>query len=159
MYATDLITAIMSEPEWAPHDPTKASDERKGVIRLGYIRKGQSVLVKPQLVKKQSCLEGWYELLSGGFVCGKYGTLDPNDNALATRRPVPLAEGPLPYEYGLNLTNGTPLYRRPPLRKERAQYERALAIGKKQVPIYSDTAPSAPVTNADGTTPWYLQDH
>src|SRR5882724_11265025 len=60
MYATEQITAIMSDSEWAPHDPTKASDERKGVIRLGYLRKGQSVLVKPQLVKKQSCLEGWY---------------------------------------------------------------------------------------------------
>ena len=159
MFATEGITPIMSESEWAPHDPTKASDERKGVIRLGYIRKGQSVLVKPQLVKKQSCLEGWYELLSGGFVCGKYGTLDPNDKALANAPHAPLAEGPLPYEYGLNLTNGTPLYRRAPLRKERAQFERALAIGKNQVPIYSDNAPSAPPTGADGQTPWYLQDH
>src|SRR5689334_19422370 len=40
-YATALITPIFSAPEWPAHDPTKAADDRKGVIRLGYLRKGQ----------------------------------------------------------------------------------------------------------------------
>ena len=118
IYALSLITPIMNEPEWAPHDPSKASDDRKNVIRLGYLRKGDKAQVKPQVVKKSSCLEGWYELLplpgsppgaTGGFVCGKYATLDPDDKDLAAAPHPPNMDGPLPYDYGLNLVNGAPL--------------------------------------------------
>ena len=63
LHALALITPVMNAPEWAPRDPSKSSDDRKGVIRLGYLRKGDTVAVKPRLVKKSSCLEGWYELL------------------------------------------------------------------------------------------------
>ena len=37
---------------------------------------------------------------------------------------------PLPYDYALNLTPGTPLYRRLPLRRERRENEKDLAIGR-----------------------------
>ena len=172
IYALGLITPIMNEPEWAPHDPTKASDDRKGVIRLGYLRKGDKAVVKPQIVKKSSCLEGWYELLpppgsakgaTGGFVCGKYATLDPDDKELANAPHPPNMAGPLPYDYGLNLVNGAPLYRRPPLRKERAEYERGLAVGKtkKDDDTGGATTPAAaahpPSDNGSGETPWYLE--
>jgi hypothetical protein len=149
MIALSSPTPIFSAPEWPPRDPSKATEERVGVIRLGSLRKGQSVPVKRELVKKSSCLEGWYELLQGGFVCGKYGTLDPNDKALANAPHAPLTEGPLPYEYGLNLTNGTPLYRRAPLRSERAKLESLLAVGKN----------AKVVAPTDGETPWYLKPH
>jgi hypothetical protein len=161
IYALGLITPIMSEPEWAPHDAAKASDERKGVIRLGYLRKGDRVAVKPQVVKKQSCLEGWYELLppAGGFVCGKYATLDASDKELANAPHSPNMDGPLPYDYGLNLVNGAPLYRRPPLRKERAEYERGLAVGKTKKG--DDDAPEVHAASSNdtgsGETPWYLE--
>jgi hypothetical protein len=153
IYALSLITPIMNEPEWAPHDPSKASDDRKNVIRLGYLRKGDKAQVKPQVVKKSSCLEGWYELLplpgsppgaTGGFVCGKYATLDPDDKDLAAAPHPPNMDGPLPYDYGLNLVNGAPLYRRPPLRKERAEYERGLEVGRAFRKKDGDDGTSAP---------------
>jgi hypothetical protein len=166
IYALGLITPIMSEPEWVPHDPTKATEERRTVIRLGYLRRGDKAVVKPQIVKKSSCLEGWYELFplpgapkgsTGGFVCGKYATLDPNDKELATAPHAPNMAGPLPYDYGLNLVNGAPLYRRPPLRRERAEYERGLAVGKtKKNDDGTDVAP-AHVDNGSGETPWYVE--
>ncbi len=172
IYALTFITPIMSEPEWAPHDPTKASDDRKGVIRLGYLRKGDKARVKPQVVKKSNCPEGWYELISsvgaattGGFVCGKYATTDPDDKELASAPHSPNLGGPLPYDYGLNLVNGAPLYRRPPLRRERAEYERGLAVGKTPKDDDRGGGASAPATaaarapsdNGSGETPWYLE--
>jgi hypothetical protein len=179
IYATQLITPIMSAPEWPAHDPSKASEERKAVVRLGYLRKGDKVAVKPTLVKKSSCLEGWYELLplpgapagtTGGFVCGKDATLDPDDKALATAPHAPNMEGPLPYDYGLNLVNGAPLYRRPPLRKERAEYERGLQVGRAFRKKDGDDSTAAPTPVAatqsqasgesddnGGDPAWYLK--
>jgi hypothetical protein len=129
--------------------------------------------VKPQIVKKSSCLEGWYELLplpgappgaTGGFVCGKYATLDPNDKELANAPHPPNMAGPLPYDYGLNLVNGAPLYRRPPLRKERAEYERGLDVGRSKKDDdtgggggASAAAAHPPADNGSGETPWYLE--
>jgi hypothetical protein len=162
VHALALITPVMNVPEWAPHDPSTASDARKGAMRLGYLRKGDAVVVKPQLVKKSSCLEGWYELLpapgtpgtTGGFVCGKDATLDPDDKQLATAPHAPNMAGPLPYDYGLNLVDGSPLYRRPPLRRERKQYEHDLAVGRAYRKRDGDD--SAPAPAHDGDTAWYL---
>lgn len=130
VYALVSPAPVFSAPEFPPKDPTKASEDRIGVIRLGYLRKGAPVVTKPGVLKKSSCAEGWYELAEGGFVCGKFVTTDPNHKDLANAPHAPFADGPLPYEYGLNLTNGTPLYRRPPLRSERKQYEAGLHVGK-----------------------------
>jgi hypothetical protein len=167
IYALAMITPIMSEPAWPPHDPSKAAEDRKGVMRLGYLRKGDKVSVKPNMVKKQSCLEGWFELIAGGFVCGKDATLDPNDKALAAAPHSPNMDGPLPYEYGLNLVNGAPLYRRPPLRKERAEYERGLEVGrafrKKEGDDGNSAAPavaahaSGDSDEGGGDPAWYLK--
>ncbi len=182
--ATGMPTPILSEEAWPAKDPTKASDDRKGVVRLGYLRKGQVAEVKnAEPSVKQSCPEGWYELVEGGFVCGRYATRDPADKQLKNAPHAPLTDGPLPYQYGLNLTNGTPLYRRLPLRAERKQYEHGLAVGKKRhkktdtaepvgsaepgaggadAPSYLGGAEAAPGGGGGGggtETPWYLQDH
>ena len=37
--------------------------------------------------------------------------------------PAPLTDGPLPFKYGMNLTNGTPMYRRLPTKVERRESE------------------------------------
>jgi hypothetical protein len=153
IFALEEITPISNRPEWPPHDPTKASDERIGVVRLGYLRKGDAVLAKTQIITKQSCPEGWYELLTGGFICGKSVTQDPNAKALADAPHPPLTDGPLPYEYALNLTTGTPLYRRRPTRDERKQYERGLAVGKDQKTVSGDS----PAANG-GDTAWYSKE-
>ncbi len=173
LHALALITPVMNMPEWAPRDPSTASDERKSAMRLGYLRKGDTVAVKPQLVKKSSCLEGWYELLpppgsppgtTGGFVCGKDATLDPDDKELTTAPHAPNMAGPLPYDYGLNLVDGAPLYRRPPLRRERKQYERGLEVGRAyrkkdgddSAPARADATEGAS-THDDGDNAWYLK--
>jgi hypothetical protein len=166
LHATALITPVMNVPEWAPRDPATASEERKGAMRLGYLRRGDSVAVKPQLVKRSSCLEGWYELLpppgsppgaTGGFVCGKDATLDPGEKELAAAPRPPNLAGPLPYDYGLNLVDGAPLYRRPPLRREREQYERGLAVGRAYRKKDGDESAPAPASaHDDGDSAWYL---
>ncbi len=168
LHAVALITPVMNIPEWAPHDPSTASEERKGAMRLGYLRKGDTVAVESQLVKKSNCPEGWYELLPppgsppgtrGGFVCGKDATLDPDEKELASAPHPPNMAGPLPYDYGLNLVDGAPLYRRPPLRRERKQYERGLEVGRayrKKDGDDSAPAPAAAGPSKDGDPAWYL---
>jgi L,D-transpeptidase catalytic domain len=155
--ALDLVTPVFNMTEWPPKDPSKTSDERQGAQRLGYIRRGQLVAVKPNVIKKGNCPEGWYELLSGGFVCGKYATTDLASKDLETAPHPPFTDRPLPYDYGLNLTNGAPLYRRRPLKKERKDLEKGLAVGKTKKPKEGEVAAAPPPT--DGDTPWYLKDH
>ena len=148
-------TTVCSAPEWPPHDPSKAADERLGVIRLGYLRKGQIVTAKPSLIKKPNCVEGWYELTVGGYVCGKFVTMDLSAKELEDAPHAPNMDAPLPYDYGLNLTNGAPAYRKLPSRKERDRYEDKLAVGKN---AKMDPPPAA--SGDDGEdTPWYLKAH
>ena len=150
---------IFSATEYPPKDPEKAADDRKGVMRLGYVRNGESIPVKPDTIKKPNCPEGWWELLEGGFICGKFVTDDPNHPELANGKGMhpPLDDGPLPYQYGLNLTNGAPLYRRVPSKKEKAETEKGLLVGKAKP---GDLAAKQQEAAAeDGTVPWYLQDH
>jgi hypothetical protein len=166
LHALALITPVMNVPEWPPRDPSTANEARKGAVRLGYLRKGGTVAVKPQLVKKSSCLEGWYELVSppgsppgasGGFVCGKDATLDPDDKQLATAPHAPNLAGPLPYDYGLNLVDGAPLYRRPPLRRERKEYERGLEVGRAYRKKEGDeSVPASAPAHDDSDSAWYL---
>jgi hypothetical protein len=137
-------------------------------VRLGYLRKGDTVAVKPQMLRKPSCPEGWYELRAppgspagstGGFVCGKHVTLDPDDKELASAPRAPNMTGPLPYDYGLNLVDGAPLYRRPPLRRERKQYESGLAVGRAYRNKDGDDgapAPEAAGSHDEDNSAWYL---
>lgn len=158
--ALDFTTPVFNVMEWPPKDASKTSEERAGAVRLGYLRRGSVVAVKPKVTKKGNCTEGWYEIATGGFVCGKYVTTDLKSKELESAPHAPFTDRPLPYDYGLNLTNGTPLYRRRPLKKERKDLEKGLAVGKtkrddKGEIVKTDQAPSP-----DGSaTPWYLQDH
>jgi lipoprotein-anchoring transpeptidase ErfK/SrfK len=130
VYATAFIAPIFSASEWPARDASQASEERKNVVRLGYLRHGTRVVAKKDVIKKKNCDEGWYALAQGGFVCGKYATTDAKAKELEKAPHAPFTDRPLPYDYGLNLTPGTPLYRRLPLRAERKENEKALAIGK-----------------------------
>lgn len=159
--ALEFTTPIFNVTEWPAKDPSKTSEERQGAQRLGYLRRGQVVGVKPNVIKKGNCTEGWYELVTGGFVCGKFLTTDLKAKELENAPHPPLADGPLPYDYGLNLTNGAPLYRRRPLKKERKDLEKGLAVGKtkKHADGSTDSAAQAAGSGANGDTPWYLKDH
>jgi hypothetical protein len=132
LWAYAVQAPIFSASEWPPKDPGKAAEERVGVVRLGYLRKGEHVASKPGVIAKANCAEGWYELAppARGFVCGKFATADEHHKELKFAPHVPYMDRNLPYEYGLNLTPGTPLYRRIPLKSERRDNEKTLAIGK-----------------------------
>jgi len=72
--ATVLQTQVLSEPEFIGD---KKSDREVKVVRLGSLRYGEkapALSADPQ--KKANCPEGWYALLAGGYVCGKYATTD-----------------------------------------------------------------------------------
>ena len=153
--ALDQVTPVFNMTAWPAKDPSKTSEERQGAQRLGYLRRGQVLAVKPNVIKKSNCAEGWYELATGGFVCGKYVTTDLSAKELETAPHPPYTDRPLPYDYGLNLTNGAPLYRRRPLKKERTELEKGLAVGKTKK-TDGGAAPKAP---SGPETPWYLKDH
>jgi hypothetical protein len=146
--ATVLQAPIMSEMEW-PGDKHPDADGRS--IRLGYIRYGEKVAVVLEPHKKSNCPDGWYELISGGFVCGKYATLDMDHPRFKLAKPPDL-DGPLPYVYGVNIANGTPLYRSVPSRQERAKLEPWLAGRPKRARAVDDDNPYAPAPPDAGTT-------
>jgi hypothetical protein len=115
-----LRTQVLSETEF-PAD--KKGDRDGKVVRLGYLRYGEKVPVfNLDAQRKSNCSEGWYALLAGGYVCGKYVTSDLEHPRLKTAQPPDL-EGPLPYAYGVNLFNGTPLYRQIPSHAQRRRLE------------------------------------
>lgn len=151
----DQITPVLNMTEWPPKDPSKAAEARQGAQRLGYLRRGTIIGVKPKVIKKKNCSEGWYELVTGGYVCGKYLTTDLDAKELETAPHPPYMDRPLPYDYGLNLTNGAPLYRRRPLKKERKELEKGLQVGKTKKP--KEGEPARPEPPPDPNAPWYLK--
>jgi hypothetical protein len=139
--ATVLSAPVMSEMEW-PGDKHPESDGHS--VRLGYFRYGEKVAVIPEAHKKSNCPDGWYELVNGGFVCGKYATLDLEHPRFKLAGPPDL-DGPLPYTYGVNVTNGTPLYRSVPSRQARVKLEPWL-MGRPKKPkvVFDDDNPYGP---------------
>ena len=116
--ATVMQAPIYSEMEF-PSD--KLVKEGRGG-RLGYLRYGEKAPVIPEPHKKPNCTEGWYELLAGGFVCGKYVTLDLEHPRFKLAK-APALTAAIPYTYGVNVSNGTPLYRQVPSHEERMKLE------------------------------------
>lgn len=138
LYSFGVQAPILNAAEWPAKDPEK-SEDRAGVVRLGYLRRGERAYAKPDKITKANCAEGWYELVgmtgatgSGtrAFVCGKFVTTDAHHKELKFAPHLPYMDKNLPYAYGLNLTPGTPLYRRIPLKSERRDNEKTLALGK-----------------------------
>jgi len=149
-------TPIFSRPEIPPRDPSRSADEKTEVVRLGSLRKGQRVAVTSTGQRGGRCSEGWWQLAEGGYLCSRHVTIDLDAKELKDSPHPPSVDRALPYDYGLNLTNGTPMYRRPPLRKERAIYEKGLFVAGKTA---DDRAVAAKEIAAEkGETPWYLAD-
>jgi lipoprotein-anchoring transpeptidase ErfK/SrfK len=161
-----LQAPIWSEMEW----PDKKGERESKSYRLGYLRYGERAAVIPEPHAKANCPEGWYELLSGGFVCGRYATLDLDHPKFKLAK-APDLDGPLPYTYGVNLWNGTPLYRAVPSRAQRKRFEPWLFKPKKPKVVDDDAATpsaSAAVPSAlldggadddpDADTPWWERD-
>jgi hypothetical protein len=147
----------MQAPIFSEMEFTSDKKEKEGrVVRLGYLRYGEKAPVIPEPHKKPNCPEGWYELLAGGFVCGKYVTLDLEHPRFKLAKPPDLV-GALPYTYGVNIANGTPLYRQVPSREERIKLEpwlrpkRAKTAGDEDNPYASTSTGS--VSDAGAADP------
>ena len=170
-----MQTPIMSEmdvPTREQEEGRRHGKEDKGPQRIGYLRRGAKVPVLPQPHYNDKCREGWYELVTGGFVCGRYATLDMNHPKLKSAPHTPYMDQPLPYEYAYNVANGTPLYRTVPARKDRLVYEPWLVRRAKPKNVddldAGAAATTASATDAvigfsfpeveDASVPWYLRD-
>ncbi|RLB62261.1 MAG: L,D-transpeptidase [Deltaproteobacteria bacterium] len=100
--------------------------------RLGYIRRGGKVPVNDKPIRTASCKQGFYPLVDGGYVCGKYATLKIDDPRVKMGVKAPDLEALLPYKYAYNLEHGTPLYLSVPSRDEMLAYEPYLADKKRK---------------------------
>jgi hypothetical protein len=111
--------------------------------RVGYIRQGGKAAVDPTPIKAGNCEAGWYHLLGGGYVCGKFATLDLNHPLVRLGIAPPNFDDVLPYRYAWNLTMGTPLYKSVPSREDMLQYEpylRAAQAKRKGRPAEAENA-------------------
>ncbi len=125
-------------------------ETRFGDERLGYIRQGGKVPVDPKPIHKPNCKEGWYHLLDGGYVCGKYATLDLENPRVKLGVKAPDTSAVLPYQYAYNRFHGTPLYRELPTREEMYKYEPYLLDDKKKKEA-KDTTSSDPGEKGDAS--------
>jgi hypothetical protein len=146
--ATVSSAGIFSEMEFPSSD--KHSESKS--VRLGALRYGEKAPVIPEAHKKANCSEGWYELVAGGFVCGKFATLDL-DHPRFKFAHAPDLDGPLPYEYGYNVANGTPLYRSVPSREDRVHFEPWLVRPHKAKVEKTDDGSTVATTSMMGQGP------
>ncbi|HTJ80370.1 MAG TPA: L,D-transpeptidase family protein, partial [Polyangiaceae bacterium] len=107
-------------------------EPRFGDERLGYIRQGGKVPVDPKPIKKPNCKQGWYHLIEGGYVCGKYATTDLENPRVKLGVRQPDLKATLPYQYAYNRFHGTPLYKTLPSKDEMLKYEPYLLEEKKK---------------------------
>jgi len=121
--------------------------------RLGYLRRGGKAPVSPTPIKTASCHEGWYQLVDGGYVCGKSATTDLNDSRFKLGVTPPNLDALLPYRYAYNTAHGTPLYRTMPSKEEMLRYEPYLLEKNKDKKGPKDGEPDPAVVHADQPTP------
>ncbi len=166
--ATVLQAPVMSEMEWPTSrraDKGDRSDKEPKVTRIGTLRYGEKTPVIADAHKKSNCVEGWYELVAGGFVCGRYASLDLDHPKIKEVKPPDL-DGALPYSYGINVANGTPLYRHVPSREERVKLEPWLTRPRRARtedaggPVTPPSVPDAGDAIGEGAgekndTPWW----
>ncbi len=145
-----MVTPVMQTMEWppGPKDGKRRTQAGTGIQR-GYLRRGSIVGVLPGVTVKPNCREGWYELVDGGFVCGKHATSNLEHPKLRTAAAPPRRGESLPYDYGFNVANGTPLYWTIPARGDRMHLEPWLR-GKPR-----DEGGDCGVD----AVPWYLRSH
>jgi hypothetical protein len=91
--------------------------------RLGYVRRGSKVPVVDKPIKTASCKQGFYPLVDGGYVCGKYATTNVEDPRVKMGVKAPNIDALLPYRYAYNPGHGTPLYISVPLTDDMVKYE------------------------------------
>ncbi len=129
MAAANFMVSIIDQPWWP--------ESKLGPKRLGYLRAGAIVMAYDRPIQNEDCKEGWFQLVSGGYVCGKAVTFDITSSRVRLSPKGPDVHAGMPYRYGVNLTDDTPLYRRVLNNDDRKKFEPWL-IPK---PAASETAP------------------
>jgi lipoprotein-anchoring transpeptidase ErfK/SrfK len=117
--------------------------------RIGYIRHGGKAPVDPTPIRSANCEAGWYRLLGGGYVCGKFVTLDLNNPQVRLGTTAPNLDDVLPYRYAWNTTMGTPLYKSVPSREDMMQYEPYLKTQAAKRRAHDDADPDPAAPNSD----------
>jgi hypothetical protein len=121
-------TSVMSQPAWSEAaDAAPVDAATDGAQRLGYLRHGSHAPAFPDPIVNEDCPEGWYELIEGGYVCGKYASTDPKNPAVKFAANPPQIDKPMPYRYGYSMSNDTPVYKRVLAMADRRKYEPWLA--------------------------------
>lgn len=113
--AASFVVSVIDRPEWPESDG--------GARRLGYLRNGAVVNAYDPPIKNEECKDGWYELVGGGYVCGKSATIDLTSPRVKLAPKQPDLDAGMPYGYGANVADGTPVYRRVLKAEDRRKYE------------------------------------
>jgi lipoprotein-anchoring transpeptidase ErfK/SrfK len=158
-----MRTSVMSAPAW-PDDPdaggegtlavtsrrgSATASRESGAHRLGYIRHGAHVPFFPIPMVNEDCPDGWYELIEGGFVCGKYASPDPKAPSVKFAANAPNLAEATPYKYGYAVVDNAPVYRRVLSLHDRQRYEPELMPRPAGVP---DASAPEPSSSADAST-------
>jgi hypothetical protein len=120
--AANFQVSVLDRMEWP--------ETGNGAKRLGYLRHGAVVDAWSPPTPNDECKDGWYELVSGGFVCGKAAVVDLTSPRVRLAPKQPDRASGMPYRYGLNVADGTPLYRRVLSADDRKKYEAPPARAK-----------------------------
>lgn len=87
--------------------------------RLGYLKKGQRVMVGNPEYSSESCPKGWFLLSNGGYACHGRGLLVGTKPRFIRRAPPPPRVDELdPYPHGFIRRDFSPLYKRLPAAEE-----------------------------------------
>src|SRR5688572_17545757 len=95
--------SVSSIPAWP-------ETQGSGARRLGYLRHGTVVDAYESALINDECKEGWFELANdAGWVCSKYATVDLQSPRVRLAPHQPDRDAGMPYKYGINVGDGTPL--------------------------------------------------
>lgn len=124
--ASNFQVSVHDKPGWP-------EDGGTGSHRVGYLRNGAVVMAYEKTIGGDDCAGGWYELeKQQGFVCAKAVTTDLTHPKVKLAPKGPDRNAGMPYRYGVNLTDGTPLYRKALSTDERKKYEPWLSAPKEE---------------------------
>jgi len=126
-------TSVLDMRAWPEKEnpKDKKGTDKGGAKRVGYLRHGAIVAAYDRPVVNDECQEGWYELVAvPGFVCGKAVTAELTSPKVRLAPKQPDSDAGMPYRYGVNVSDGTPLYRRVLPSEERKKYEPWLVPAK-----------------------------
>jgi hypothetical protein len=128
--------------------------------RLGYLRMGQRTMVTAKLDDQgKECPKGFHGLPAGGFACASKGLLvdATKEPYMYLPPPPPRLDQPIPYDYGVIASDGTPLWWRMAdadeiaLAQQRWEAEVAAAMPADDPNADPDAQPSTP--KAEPTKP------